>query len=94
MKPAASDRQAIRFSLRRMFIAFTVVSVVVGLLVGGVRWINSKVMDIGREAARYRIIESGSDTPYDRELLGAEVDELKAEYQKRKNEPPVTSGRP
>jgi hypothetical protein len=84
MEPTAPDLRPIRFSLRRMFVILTVIAVVVGLLSGGVRWINSIIIYVERDAARHRVLEWGYDTAYDRELLGAEVDTLKAEYKKRK----------
>jgi hypothetical protein len=86
MEPASPDLQPIRFSLRRMFVVLTVIAVVVGLLSGGVRWTNSIVIRVEQNAARQRVRERGSDTDYDRHLLGAEVDALKAEYQKRRND--------
>jgi hypothetical protein len=86
MEPAAPELQPFRFSLRRIFVVLTVIAVVVGLASGGVRWINSIIMHVEQDAARQGVLECGSDTAYDRQLLGAEVDTLKAEYQKRTNE--------
>jgi hypothetical protein len=85
MERAAPELRPIRFSLRRMFVVLTVIAVVAGLTAGSVHWINSIIMFVERDAARQRVLEWGSDTAYDRELLGAEVDALKAENQKRNN---------
>ena len=48
------------------------------------RCANEAVLDVERDAARHRILEHGSDSEYDRRLLGDEVDVLKA----RRKQPP------
>ena len=40
-------------------------------------------MEIERESARQRVLERGSDTEYDRYLLGSEMDTLKSEREQR-----------
>jgi hypothetical protein len=77
------EMQPSQFTLRTVFKWVTAVGIILGLLVAIDRWGNAKVMEIEQEAARQRVLERGSDTEYDRLLLGDEVDSLKSEFERR-----------
>jgi hypothetical protein len=54
---------------------------VLGASLAFVRWGNEFVLNIERDAARERILRLGTETEYDRWLIGNEVDSLKAHHQ-------------
>ncbi|MBX3411384.1 MAG: hypothetical protein KF708_01610 [Pirellulales bacterium] len=74
-----------QFTLRRLLIVFTVLSLAIGGAASFYRWGNGFVREIERDYARTRILEEGWDHPHVRKLLGdAEVDRLLEEYHHRK----------
>jgi hypothetical protein len=86
LRSSEPSQHPIRFSLRRMLVVLTVIAIVLGVASGGVRWLNSIVMDVERDAARQRVLDRGDEAAYDRQLLGDEVDALKADYRRRSQE--------
>ncbi len=77
--------QAGQFTLRRLFAGLTIFGIILGLAVAVSRWANDMIMEVERDAARARVLERGSDSEYDRRLLGDEVDSLKSEFERRKS---------
>ena len=75
--------KALQFTLAMILGVITAIAVCMGLGTGLWRWGNSVILDVERDAARDRVLDEGSDTEYDRHLLGSEFDRLKAEHDRR-----------
>ena len=68
-----------QFTIRSILKWTTVLAVILGAILALKKYVGDMAMRVEREAARKRVLEDGSDIQYDRDLLGAEVDSLKAE---------------
>jgi hypothetical protein len=77
----AEPTRPFQFSLRTLFVVVTAIGIFLGASLAFLRWSNEFVLNIERDAARERVLRLGTETEYDRWLIGNEVDSLKAHPQ-------------
>jgi hypothetical protein len=77
-----SPKRPFQFSLRTLLIVVTAIGIFLAASLAFVRWGNEFILNIERDAARERVLRLGTETEYDRRLIGNEVDSLKAQHQR------------
>jgi hypothetical protein len=82
MADQPSPRRRYQFRLRTLMIVVTVIGVLLGLSTALVNGIDALILRVERDAARQRVLETGTETEYDRRLLGDEIESLKVQRQR------------
>lgn len=74
--------------MRTMLLVVTAIGVCLAVTLACSRYLDSVVMRIEREAARERVLDTGSASSYDRELLGDDAESLIIEHQRHSTAKP------